>query len=244
MTAAANPTDIDMSHASRWMAVLRIVVGLWFLKALWTKLDLVFLGGFFPFLGVEPRWIESMPHIIAKQAAENPFPWYKAFLENTVIPHATLYAELTAWGEMLVGVSLTLGIGAGLGGLGRPVALGQLRTREPAHLAVIAGISLYAHHRNGGAVSFPLGTRVGAGWLARVALAGTMVYAAAGGVKCGSYSAIGRLLWQVAVGGRWQVEAALRVGSPRSSRATSSDPPVTTRRRVNRFSYALAVDSR
>jgi uncharacterized membrane protein YphA (DoxX/SURF4 family) len=118
MTAAPSPTNIDMSHPSRWLAVLRIVVGLWFLKALWTKLDLVFLGGFFPFLGVEPRWIESMPHIIAKQAAENPIAWYKAFLENTVIPHAVLYAQLTAWGEALVGISLTLGLWAGLGALG------------------------------------------------------------------------------------------------------------------------------
>jgi len=50
-----------MSHPSRWLAVLRILVGLYFVKALWTKLDLVFLGGFFPWLGVEPRWIEAMP---------------------------------------------------------------------------------------------------------------------------------------------------------------------------------------
>jgi thiosulfate dehydrogenase [quinone] large subunit len=118
MTSATAPTPIDMSHPSRWLAVLRILVGVWFVKALWTKLDVVLLGGFFPFLGVEPRWIAAMPAIVTKQAAENPILWYKAFLENTVIPNAGLYAQLTAWGELLVGLSLTLGCCAGLGALG------------------------------------------------------------------------------------------------------------------------------
>ena len=67
-----SPKTVDMSHPSRWLAVLRILVGLYFLKALWTKLDLVLLGGFFPWLGVEPRWIEAMPQIVTRQAAENP----------------------------------------------------------------------------------------------------------------------------------------------------------------------------
>ncbi len=107
-----------MSHPDRWMAVLRIMLGLWFVKALWTKLDLVLLGGFFPFLGVEPRWIEMMPKIVARQAAENPILWYKAFLDGTVLPHAALFAELTAWGEALVGLSLVFGVFAGMGALG------------------------------------------------------------------------------------------------------------------------------
>lgn len=118
MTSATAPTPIDMSHPSRWLAVLRILVGLWFLKALTTKLDFVLLGGFFPFLGVEPRWIETMPNILAKQIADNPILWYKSFLENTVVPNSVLFAQLTAWGEVLVGLSLVTGCFAGLGALG------------------------------------------------------------------------------------------------------------------------------
>ena len=102
----------------RWIALLRVMVGCWFLKALWTKLDLVLLGGVFPVLAVEPRWIEVMPKIAARQAAENPILWYKTFVEGTVIPHAALFASLVAWGETLVGISLILGLGAGLGALG------------------------------------------------------------------------------------------------------------------------------
>jgi uncharacterized membrane protein YphA (DoxX/SURF4 family) len=112
------PAKIDMSKPSLWLVVLRVLVGLWFLKALWTKLDVALLGGFFPFLEAEPRWIAAMPTLVAKQAAENPILWYKAFLEQTVLPHSVLFAQLTAWGEALVGLSLTFGSVAGLGALG------------------------------------------------------------------------------------------------------------------------------
>ena len=105
-------------HAAECLAVLRIVVGLYFLKALWTKFDLVLLGGVLPFIQVEQRWLEVMPKIVARQAAENPFPWYKAFLEQTVLTHAPLFGQLTAWGEALVGISLVLGLLAGFGALG------------------------------------------------------------------------------------------------------------------------------
>jgi thiosulfate dehydrogenase [quinone] large subunit len=118
LPTAAAPTPIEMSHPSRWLAVLRILVGLWFVKALTSKMDFVLLGGFFPFIGVEPRWLVKMPELVLRQAAENPIGWYKAFLEQTVLTHGELFARLTAWGEVLVGLSLTLGCFAGLGALG------------------------------------------------------------------------------------------------------------------------------
>jgi len=114
----STPVPVDMSHPGRWLAVLRILVGLYFVKALWSKMALVLLGGFVPWLGVEPRWIEAMPQIVARHAEHNPLPFYKAFLENTVLPNAMLYARFTAWGEVLVGLSLTFGGLAGLGALG------------------------------------------------------------------------------------------------------------------------------
>jgi len=33
------------------------------------------------------RWINTMPKIVAKQAADNPILFYKHFLENTVLTH-------------------------------------------------------------------------------------------------------------------------------------------------------------
>jgi uncharacterized membrane protein YphA (DoxX/SURF4 family) len=101
-----------MSHAAEWLAFLRIVVGLYFVKALWQKLELV--GGVFPIPMSSARWIETMPKIVARQAAENPILWYKQFLEGTVLQNPTLFAHLTAIGETAVGIGLTLGLLNGL----------------------------------------------------------------------------------------------------------------------------------
>lgn len=109
---------VAVSHPDRWIAVLRIAIGLYFVKALWTKLDIVLLGGLVPFVQVEQRWLDVMPEIVARQAAGNPLSWYKAFLEQTVLTHSVMFADLTACGEALVGISLVLGLMSGLGALG------------------------------------------------------------------------------------------------------------------------------
>lgn len=38
------------------------------------------------------------------------FPNYIAFLENFAIPNADLFSNLVAWGEILVGLGLILGV--------------------------------------------------------------------------------------------------------------------------------------
>ncbi len=101
------------------IALLRIVVGLYFAKALVTKLTVALVGGFVPLPQVSARWVAAMPHIVARQASANPLLFYQHFLDRVVLPHATLFAHLTAWGEAAVGVGLTLGlltpVAAGLG---------------------------------------------------------------------------------------------------------------------------------
>jgi uncharacterized membrane protein YphA (DoxX/SURF4 family) len=106
-----------MSNPHKWMAFLRIVVGLYFVKSLVTKMSIVLAGGFLPLPAVSDRWINVMPKIVAKQASENPIASYKAFLENTVLTHPELFATLTAWGETVVGLGLTLGLLTGASSL-------------------------------------------------------------------------------------------------------------------------------
>jgi uncharacterized membrane protein YphA (DoxX/SURF4 family) len=100
------------SHSAEWMAFLRIVVGLYFVKALWQKLELV--GGLLPIPLASTRWIETMPKIVARQASDNPIGWYKHFLEGTVLQNPAMFAHLTAVGETVVGIGLTLGLLNGL----------------------------------------------------------------------------------------------------------------------------------
>ncbi len=41
---------------------------------------------------------------------ENAYTFYRPFLESFVLPHAGKFAVLVAWGELLVGVSIFLGL--------------------------------------------------------------------------------------------------------------------------------------
>jgi uncharacterized membrane protein YphA (DoxX/SURF4 family) len=103
------------ASAGRGLALIRILVGAWFAKALYTKLLL--LGGLVPVPYADPRWVETMPKLIAKQMAENPIDWYKGFVETTVLPNAPLFANLTAIGEAVAGTLLVLGLFNGIGSL-------------------------------------------------------------------------------------------------------------------------------
>ena len=96
--ATATSSSVTMSNPDRWIAFLRIVVGLYFVKSLVTKMSIVLLGGVVPVPAVSERWINVMPNIVAKQASGNPLGFYKQFLEGTVLTHPELFATLTAWG--------------------------------------------------------------------------------------------------------------------------------------------------
>lgn len=99
-----------------WIALLRVVVGAWFAKAVWTKLALTWTG-ILPSLDVTPRFLAFHPRRVAEFAAGNPVGWYKEFLESTVVPNAKLFATLQAYGEALVGLGLVLGFLTGLAAL-------------------------------------------------------------------------------------------------------------------------------
>jgi thiosulfate dehydrogenase [quinone] large subunit len=109
--------SVTMMRPDKWLAFLRIVVGLYFVKSLVTKMSIVFVGGFLPAPAVSARWINVMPVIVTKQASENPIAFYKQFLEGTVLTHPELFAQLTAWGEAVVGLGLTLGLLTGVSSL-------------------------------------------------------------------------------------------------------------------------------
>lgn len=98
------------------IVLLRVVVGAWFLKAVWTKLTLAHLG-VIPYPAVSPRWLAFHPKRVAEFAAGNPIGWYKELLEGIVIPHAKLFASLQAYAEACVGIGLVLGLFTGLSAL-------------------------------------------------------------------------------------------------------------------------------
>ncbi|HEX7336445.1 MAG TPA: TQO small subunit DoxD [Gemmatimonadales bacterium] len=117
MSYPSRPVTVSMSHPAEWLAVLRIVVGLYFVKSLVTKMTVVMVGGVLPIPAVSERWLTVMPKIVSKQASDNPIAFYKNFLEGTVLTQSSTFAQLTAWGETVVGIGLTLGLLTGLASL-------------------------------------------------------------------------------------------------------------------------------
>ena len=99
-----------MRAPARWLAVFRMVVGAWFAKGVITKLTVTLAWGFLPVPAASDRWVATMPKLLAKYAAENPFPAYRSFLLDTVIPDPVFFANLTALGEAFVGISLLAGL--------------------------------------------------------------------------------------------------------------------------------------
>jgi PQQ-dependent catabolism-associated beta-propeller protein len=112
--ATTSPGSTSMLGTEGWLVLLRIVVGAWFLKAVWTKLTVEFAAGVVPYITVSSRFIGFHPKRVAEFAAGNPVGWYKDFLENTILPNATLFAKLQTYGEVAVGVGLIVGFCIGL----------------------------------------------------------------------------------------------------------------------------------
>jgi hypothetical protein len=117
MTGYRPRPPVSLVNPGQWLAALRIVVGLYFVKSLITKMSVTLLAGFIPVPVTSERWLSVMPKLVARQASENPIGFYKDFLEGVVIPNSHIFGHLTAWGETAVGIGLTLGLCAGLASL-------------------------------------------------------------------------------------------------------------------------------
>ena len=102
-------TAPPMRFPERWLAVLRIAVGVWFAKAIFTKLSITLAWGFLPVPTASDRWLHVMPILVTKYAEGNPIGFFKEFLLNHVVPNSGVYAQLTAFGEAAVGLGLVFG---------------------------------------------------------------------------------------------------------------------------------------
>ncbi|MFO7260566.1 MAG: TQO small subunit DoxD [bacterium] len=109
--------DASSHHAprfpGRWLAFLRITVGLWFLKGIVTKMTWFAFAGFIPLPRASERWVNFLPRRLMEYASENPIEVYRQFLLDVAIPNAGVFAYLTAFGETAVGIGLTLGLFTG-----------------------------------------------------------------------------------------------------------------------------------
>jgi len=92
----------------RGLALLRIGFGLYFLSQVIAKLMANWLGS------PEPMLRSGVTAALQNNTAE---AIYRPFLEGVVQPNALLFSQLVTLGELAVGISLTLGLFTGLGGV-------------------------------------------------------------------------------------------------------------------------------
>ena len=98
---------LPQSSEAGWLGVIRILTGaIWLIHGVQKVLSPQFPGPSGMMAGMIR---EAMP-----QASEP----YRQFLTHVVLPNATLFGHLVAWGETLTGLSLLLGLFSRLGGLG------------------------------------------------------------------------------------------------------------------------------
>jgi thiosulfate dehydrogenase [quinone] large subunit len=90
----------------RGLALLRIGVGLYFFANGYDKLHAGWLG--------DSRQLQRMLQAALRRSPS----WYAHFLQTTVLPHVALFARLVTAGELLVGISLVLGLLTPVGAIG------------------------------------------------------------------------------------------------------------------------------
>jgi thiosulfate dehydrogenase [quinone] large subunit len=90
------------------LALLRIGFGLYFLSQAIDKLKNNWLS--------DPAAMAQFVSGLLQRGMTEPF--YRPFLEGVVLPHGLLFSQLVTIGELLVGVSLILGLLTRLGALG------------------------------------------------------------------------------------------------------------------------------
>ena len=85
---------------SIWLTMGRVFTGLVWLNSGLTKLT-------------TPSF--SIANPVGYFASKNPYPWYADFLRNTVLANPDLFTRLVIAGEILVGLSLILGLFTNVG---------------------------------------------------------------------------------------------------------------------------------
>ena len=104
----------NVNWAWIWL-VLRLLVGWEWLRSGWGKLH-------------NPAWVGRgagaalagfIQNSLTKTTGAHPDvqPWYAWFLQNVVLTHTTIWSNMVAWGEFLVGTALILGIFTGIAAL-------------------------------------------------------------------------------------------------------------------------------
>lgn len=91
-------------QAERGMALLRIVLGVWLLHSALSHLM------WSPWPWVTPVWVQEVTAQLTRHSLNHPSFWVRYFVQQALLPNASLYAGATAVLQLLAGISLALGL--------------------------------------------------------------------------------------------------------------------------------------
>lgn len=55
------------------------------------------------------KFVDSLGTTLTKIAQNNPFPWFKSFLQTVAISNSKIFGTLTMWGEFFTALAIILG---------------------------------------------------------------------------------------------------------------------------------------
>ncbi len=58
----------------------------------------------------EGKFVDSLGATLTKFAGNNPYPFYKSFLEDIAIPNSKTFGLLTMWGEFFAAIAITISV--------------------------------------------------------------------------------------------------------------------------------------
>ena len=93
------------------LVVLRLYLSAVFLVASWAKVSDM------------EAWAARFDNVLMNSGLFNPHAFYRGFFQDVVLPNANLFAYLTAYGELLVGLALLLGLCTRLASVGAMLLL-------------------------------------------------------------------------------------------------------------------------
>ncbi|MDH4121718.1 MAG: DoxX family membrane protein [Deltaproteobacteria bacterium] len=95
---------MDNDNALKGLSLLRIALGVWFLKLGLAHIDLAH----FPQAG--GHWHREMDRLFTLYLSKHPYPWFVSFVQSQVLPHKELFVNYTSVLELAAGALLFLGL--------------------------------------------------------------------------------------------------------------------------------------
>ncbi|MDH4225195.1 MAG: DoxX family membrane protein [Deltaproteobacteria bacterium] len=101
---AKEGAGLDLNRSDNSLALIRIVIGVWFLHSGLAHVTLT------PSLWSTAHWDQEMERLITLYSQDHPYPWFQSFMVDTLLPNSARFAAYSSIGELVLGLALTLGL--------------------------------------------------------------------------------------------------------------------------------------